>query len=139
LDPTPIRAGRWRNPVVEPLVGVVLVDGGWKLLVPHGIGRDQVEPLKMPALIPEGGVVHRIPEGDLILHLVDGGVHPRHGERRWVNLLPVELQGSVAGGKLPVTVCLLPVGLKEPEVALDEKPGRSAAGIIRLHPWFWLE
>ena len=123
LDPTPIRTGRWRNSVVEPLVGVVLVDCGWELLVPHGIGRDQVEPLKMPTLIPEGGVVHRVPEGDLILHLVDCGVHLRHGERRGVYLLPIELQGSVVRGKLPVTVYLLPVGLKEPEVALDEKPG----------------
>jgi hypothetical protein len=42
-------------------------------------------------------------------------------------------------GKLPVIVYLLPVGFKEPEVALDEQASRSAAGIISFHPWFWVK
>ena len=65
---------------LEPLVGVVLVGRGGELLVPHRIGRHQVE-LPEPAVpLGERGPVHRVAQGDLGLHVVQEGVHPGHGE-----------------------------------------------------------
>jgi len=121
------------TPRLNRFVGVVLVGRGGELLVPHRIGRHQVE-LPQPAVsFGERGPVHRVAQGDLGLHVVQKGVHPGDGERGRVDLLAEKLERGHARRKAQPPVCLLSLRFQEPEVALDQQSRRTAAGVIDGH------
>ena len=130
---------RGRHAPGEPLVGVVLVGRGGELLVPHRIGRHQVEPPQAPVALGERGPVHRVAEGDLGLHVVQEGVHAGHGERGRVDLLAEQPQRCHAGREPQPPVRPLPLGLQQPQVALDEQSRRAAAGVVDGHAGLGVE
>src|SRR5579884_2376066 len=51
LHPAPVGGGGRRNAEGEAVVGIVLVGGEGEVLVPHGIGRDQVEAAQVGAVV----------------------------------------------------------------------------------------
>ena len=135
LHPAPVGAGAGRDAPAEAVVGVVLVHAGGEVLVPHGIGGHQVEPAQAAVLLGETGVAHGVAQGDLGVDVVDEGVHARHGEGGGVDLLPEDLERGdwwMASTLCPI-VPGLPVGLQQPQVALDEQAARAAGGVVDGH------
>jgi hypothetical protein len=128
LEPAPVGAGAGRGAEDEAVVGVVLVDLRRKLLVPHRIGGHQVEAPQLAV----GPAAHAVADLDVRLHVMDEGVHAGHGEGGRVDLLAVESERGDFGRQSAATITGLAVGFQQPKVALDQQPGRAAAGVVDL-------
>ena len=133
LQPAPIRAGSGRDAQVKTFVGVVLVQIRRKVLVPHGIGGDQIKGHEAAGLIAKGGVAHGVAQANVGLHVVDHRIHARHGEGGRVDFLAKELKRRMMGRQPAVAVLFLSMGLQQAEVTLDEQPARSAARVVDGH------
>ena len=101
LHPAPVRTGltgeaRAGGETVQLVVGVIGL--GEPVLVPHGVGHYAVEGLQAPPLA-ELGVFEGVADLEGGLHVVDDGVHVRHGPGVGGVLLAVEVKGSVLSGR----------------------------------------
>ena len=103
----------------EAVKRVVLEGVLVEVLVPHGIGDDDVVAGYPSGGVLELGVDHRVAALDAHVHVVDYGVHVGDGVAVGLQFLAVELEGHAAGG----------VGLACDELQFDEQP-RRAAGVV---------
>ncbi|OQB02246.1 MAG: hypothetical protein BWY25_00675 [Chloroflexi bacterium ADurb.Bin222] len=122
LRPAPVGAGGGRSAIGKAAIGIALVSGKGEILIPHRVGHHLVEAAQRAVAGDEGRAVHRIAQGDLGLHVVDKGVHARHGKGGWVDFLPVEVQRFVAG--------VAAVLLAEAQISLDEQAAGATGRIV---------
>lgn len=131
LNPAPICTAGGRKAEAEPIVSVVLEHLLAEILVPHGIGRDQVKFSEQATRCGKGRADHAVAQSDVgFFHIVDKGVHPGHGKGGGENLLTIRMQRR---GILTLKFFF------EPQEALDQQAARTSAGIADLLAWFRIE
>ena len=131
LRPAPVGAGLagksgTRRKAVELVVGIIGL--GKPVLVPHGVGHHGIKGLESSALA-KLGVLERIADLKLGLHVVDDGVHIGHRPGAGYVFLSIELERGVlflAFGTHPLVECNL---------ALDEQAAAAAAGVVHFLSW----
>jgi hypothetical protein len=74
--------------VNEPVVGINLVHFLVEILVPHRVYRHDIEMRKRALADKKCRALHRIPECDLRLQIVDERIHLCHRKRGVLVLLP---------------------------------------------------
>jgi hypothetical protein len=84
--------------------------------------------------VGEGGPVQGVGQGDLGLHVVDDGVHARHGELLGADVLAEEPERSDLGRQAHGAVLPHAVLFDQAQVRLDQEASRAAARIVDRLP-----